>query len=139
MPQAIREYCRATGQTVPAERRGGDSLRPSKASRCGTGWCSDGWKSWSADASRPIHIVGGGAQELAPLSDGRRRLNRRVIAGPVEATAIGNVMMQAVASGAIGTIAQAREIIRPQLRSARIPPPANGRIGMRRMRNSRRW
>ena len=37
--------------------------------------------------------------------------NRRVVAGPVEATAIGNVIVQAVAAGAIGSIAQAREII----------------------------
>jgi rhamnulokinase len=37
--------------------------------------------------------------------------NRPVVAGPVEATAIGNLMMQAVADGAVGNIAQAREII----------------------------
>ena len=37
---------------------------------------------------------------------------RRVVAGPVEATAIGNVMMQAVADGAVGSIAQARDVIR---------------------------
>jgi sugar (pentulose or hexulose) kinase len=35
-----------------------------------------------------------------------------VIAGPVEATAIGNLMMQAVAADYISSISQAREIIR---------------------------
>jgi rhamnulokinase len=38
--------------------------------------------------------------------------NRRVVAGPIEATAIGNVMMQAVSSGDVASIAQAREVIR---------------------------
>jgi rhamnulokinase len=35
-----------------------------------------------------------------------------VLAGPVEATAVGNVMMQAVADGDIGSIRQARDVIR---------------------------
>ena len=38
--------------------------------------------------------------------------NRRVVAGPVEATAIGNIMVQALAAGAVGSIAEAREAIR---------------------------
>ena len=37
---------------------------------------------------------------------------RRVVTGPIEATAIGNLMMQAVASGDVASIAQAREVIR---------------------------
>ncbi len=35
-----------------------------------------------------------------------------MVAGPVEATAIGNLMMQAVAAGDVGSIAEAREVIR---------------------------
>ena len=38
--------------------------------------------------------------------------NRRVVTGPIEATAIGNVMMQAVSNGDVGSIAEAREVIR---------------------------
>jgi rhamnulokinase len=34
-----------------------------------------------------------------------------VVAGPVEATAIGNVMVQAVADGAVGSLAEAREVV----------------------------
>ena len=37
---------------------------------------------------------------------------RLVVAGPVEATAIGNALMQAVAAGDIGSISQARELVR---------------------------
>jgi len=39
-------------------------------------------------------------------------MNRPVIAGPVEATAIGNVLMQALGRGRIGSLEQAREIVR---------------------------
>ena len=38
--------------------------------------------------------------------------NRVVVAGPFEATAIGNVMMQAVANGDVGSIPEARDVIR---------------------------
>jgi rhamnulokinase len=38
--------------------------------------------------------------------------NRRVLAGPSEATALGNVLVHAVASGQLDSIAQAREVVR---------------------------
>ena len=59
-----------------------------------------------------IHIVGGGTQNRLLCQMAADACNRRVVAGPIEATAVGNVMMQAVASGAVGSIAQAREVIR---------------------------
>jgi rhamnulokinase len=59
-----------------------------------------------------IHIVGGGAKNALLCQMTADACNRRVIAGPVEATAIGNLMMQAVAHGAFSSIAQAREAIR---------------------------
>jgi rhamnulokinase len=59
-----------------------------------------------------IHIVGGGTQNKLLCQMTADACNRRVVAGPVEATAIGNLMMQAVAQGAVGSIAQAREIVR---------------------------
>jgi rhamnulokinase len=59
-----------------------------------------------------IHIVGGGTQNELLCQMAADACNRRVLAGPIEATAIGNVMMQAVASGDVGSIAQAREVIR---------------------------
>jgi rhamnulokinase len=59
-----------------------------------------------------IHIVGGGTQNRQFCQATADACGRRVIAGPVEATAIGNVMMQAVAAGAVGSIAEAREVVR---------------------------
>ena len=59
-----------------------------------------------------IHIVGGGTKNRQLCQAAADACGRRVVAGPVEATAIGNVMMQAVAAGDVGSIAEAREVIR---------------------------
>ena len=59
-----------------------------------------------------IHVVGGGAQNRLLCQMTADACDRRVLAGPMEATAIGNVMMQAVASSDVGSISQARQLIR---------------------------
>ena len=59
-----------------------------------------------------IHIVGGGTQNRLLCQMAADACDRRVVAGPIEATAIGNVMMQAVANGDVASIAEAREVIR---------------------------
>jgi len=71
---------------------------------------------------QPIHIVGGGAQNRLLNRMAAEACNRPVVAGPVEATAIGNVMMQAVASGAVGSIAQAREVIKTSFQVQEFAP-----------------
>ena len=87
--------------------------------RCGAGKpgpraigrCSAISKQLSGRRIETIHIVGGGTQNRLLCQMAADACDRRVVAGPVEATAIGNVMMQAVALGLVGSIAQAREVI----------------------------
>ena len=59
-----------------------------------------------------IHIVGGGTQNQALCQMTADACNRPVIAGPVEATAAGNLLLQARAAGDIDSIADAREVVR---------------------------
>jgi rhamnulokinase len=59
-----------------------------------------------------IHIVGGGTQNRLLCQAAADASGRRVVAGPIEATAIGNVMVQAIANGDVGSIAEAREVVR---------------------------
>ena len=59
-----------------------------------------------------IHIVGGGAHNELLCQMAADACDRQVIAGPGEATALGNVMMQAVSDHAVGNIEQARTVIR---------------------------
>jgi rhamnulokinase len=58
-----------------------------------------------------VHIVGGGTRNKLLSQLAADAMQRPVMTGPVEATAIGNIMTQAIAAGEAGTLAEAREII----------------------------
>jgi len=59
-----------------------------------------------------IHIIGGGTQNRLLCQFTADATNRDVFAGPVEATAIGNVLMQAVGLGQLESLADARAVVR---------------------------
>ncbi len=59
-----------------------------------------------------IHIVGGGSRHRFLNELVAKATNRKVIAGPAEATAIGNVLVQAIASGELQDLRQGREVVR---------------------------
>jgi len=59
-----------------------------------------------------LHIVGGGIQNELLCQFAANALGKKIITGPIEATASGNILMQARATGQIRTLAQAREIVR---------------------------
>jgi rhamnulokinase len=111
MPEAIRAFCRKTGQTVPEDK--GAVLRCALESiamkfRQVFEWCEQ----LNGGRMATIHIVGGGTKNRQLCQFAADSTGRHVVAGPVEATAIGNLMMQAVAAGDVASIAEAREVIR---------------------------
>jgi rhamnulokinase len=111
MPHAIRDYCKQTGQPQPQSE--GAVIRCALESlalryRMVLGWL----ERLTGGTIDTIHIVGGGTQNRLLNQMAADACNRHVVAGPVEATAIGNLMMQAVSAGEIGSIAAARQIIR---------------------------
>ncbi|MBN2475097.1 MAG: rhamnulokinase [Pirellulales bacterium] len=111
MPEAICRFCRKTGQPVPENE--GAVLRCALDSiamrfRQVLGMCEQ----LAGGQLETIHIVGGGTQNRQLCQAAADACNRRVVAGPIEATATGNLMMQAVAIGDVGSIAEAREVIR---------------------------
>lgn len=111
MPAAIRDFCRRTGQTVPASE--GAVIRTALESLALRYRMVLTWLEQLIEGRiETIHIVGGGTQNRELCQMAADATGRQVIAGPVEATAIGNVMMQAVAGGQLGGIAEAREVIR---------------------------
>ena len=61
-----------------------------------------------------IHIVGGGTKNQLLSQFTADALGRRVITGPIEATGIGNIIIQAIANKDIGSLAR-RSINYPQL------------------------
>ena len=59
-----------------------------------------------------LHIIGGGAKNRLLNQYTANATGKRVVAGPAEATAIGNIMLQAMGAGAVDSLAEARTIIR---------------------------
>jgi rhamnulokinase len=59
-----------------------------------------------------VHVVGGGSQNSLLCQLTADACNRPVLAGPLEATAIGNVLVQALGLGILGSLAEAREVVR---------------------------
>ena len=111
MPEAIRQFARNTSQPVPDDE--GAVLRCALDSialkfRHVLGMCEE----LSGGSIKTIHIVGGGTRNRQLCQAAADACGRQVVAGPVEATATGNLMMQAVAAGDVGSIAEAREVIR---------------------------
>ena len=111
MPEAIRAFCVKTGQPVPEDN--GAVVHCTLESvamkfRQVLGMCEE----LSGGRIETIHIVGGGTRNRQLCQFAADACGRRVVAGPVEATATGNLMMQAVAAGDVSSIAEAREVIR---------------------------
>jgi len=59
-----------------------------------------------------LHIVGGGIQNELLCQFTADAIGRKVITGPIEATASGNILMQAKAAGQLKSIDEAREVVR---------------------------
>jgi rhamnulokinase len=74
-----------------------------------------------------IHVVGGGSQNELLCQLTADCCGRPVVAGPVEATAIGNVLVQAVGLGVLGSLAEGREVVRRSFGVKRFEPKDDGR------------
>jgi rhamnulokinase len=126
MPEAMRAFCRRTGQTVPADE--GAVIRcalESLAMRYRLVF--SGLEQLVGGRIETIHVVGGGAQNRQLCQATADACQRTVLAGPVEATAIGNVLVQAIAAGDIGSIRQAREVVCRSFTVDRYEPQNSGR------------
>jgi rhamnulokinase len=111
MPQTLVQFCQETSQPVP--ETDGAVIRCALESlalryRMVVEWLEQ----LIGGPLETVHVVGGGTQNELLCQMTADACNRRVVTGPIEATAIGNLMMQAVASGDVGSIAEAREVIR---------------------------
>ena len=110
MIEAIQQYCRETGQAVPET--------PAEICRCifdslalryrqVFGWLKD-FASFPLDV---LHVIGGGSLNRYLTQFTADALGVEVLAGPQECTAIGNIMLQAKASGDVSDIWAMRAII----------------------------
>ncbi|MCC9607269.1 rhamnulokinase [Blastopirellula sp. JC732] len=111
MPQAIRDFCTRTGQKPPQSE--GEVIRCALESLAMRYRQVHGWlQELTGGEIDTIHIVGGGAQNTLLSQFAADSCKCRVVAGPTEATAVGNLMTQAVSLGDIGNLWESREVVR---------------------------
>ncbi|HZR20596.1 MAG TPA: rhamnulokinase family protein [Verrucomicrobiae bacterium] len=116
MPKAIQDFCRETHQPIPKT--------PAQLVRCAyeslalkyrqvLGWLEE----LTNNRIEVIHIVGGGSQNQILNQFTADACQRPVLAGPVEATAMGNLLVQVRASGELASLQEMREAVQ---RSSRV-------------------
>lgn len=111
MPAAIRDWCRGRGKVPPADDAAlVRCIFESLAARYGE--VLDNLRGVAPFAIERLHVIGGGAQNDLLNQLTADACGIPVVAGPSEATAIGNVMVQARALGLVGSLARMRDYIR---------------------------
>lgn len=111
MPERIRTYCADTGQTVPETK--GQILRLTLESLAlKYRWVLERLEELAGKRFDPIHIIGGGTKNRLLNQFTADATCRTVITGPVEATAIGNILMQALGLKHLNSLEEAREVVR---------------------------
>jgi sugar (pentulose or hexulose) kinase len=107
----IREYCEATGQRVPEDV--GEVTRcilESLAAKIA--YVFEELQIAAEIESQQLHVVGGGARNEPFLQMISGATGLPIVAGPVEAAAVGNLLVQMSATGEIEDIAEGRSLIR---------------------------
>jgi rhamnulokinase len=118
MPSRIRKYCADTGQAVPQTK--GEILRVAlEGIALKYRWVLERVEELAGKRLEPVHIIGGGTKNRLLNQFASDATGRTVVAGPAEATAIGNILMQAIGLKDLASLAEARRAVR-----ASFPPEA---------------
>ncbi len=111
MPGRIRRFCRETAQNPPEE--------PGEVVRCVLEslalkyrWVLEQAEYITGRRAEVVHVVGGGVRNTLLCQLTADATRRPVRAGPVEATALGNLMVQAYARGYLGSLEEIRVAVR---------------------------
>jgi rhamnulokinase len=111
MPERIAEYCRTTGQAAP-EQPGGMVRVILESLALRYRQVLESLEQLRGKPINTIHIVGGGSRNQVLNQLVADATGRRVVAGPTEATAAGNIIIQAIGAGQLEDHAAARQVIK---------------------------
>ena len=110
MPARLAAFCSRTGQSPP--RNEGEFIRCAMESLAlKYRWAIEKLEAILGTTIRSVYVVGGGSRNALLCQFTADACGRPVYGGPVEATAAGNVLLQAMARGKLGSIADARAVV----------------------------
>ena len=110
MPAAIDDFCRLTSQNKPRSR--GEYVRVILESLAlKYRYVLDQLREVSGRQINTIHIIGGGTRNKLLCQFTANATGKKVITGPAEGTAAGNILMQAMACGQVGSLEEIRGIV----------------------------
>lgn len=110
MPERIRDFCRETDQPIP-ETVGQVMRTINESLALKYRYALDQLVELSGRKVDQLHIIGGGTQNQLLNQMTADATGRTVVTGPIEATALGNAIIQFISLGEIANITQAREIL----------------------------
>jgi rhamnulokinase len=111
MPARIRAFCKRSGQPAP-ESKGAIVRCALESLALRYRWTLERVEEMLGRRLEPIHIIGGGTQNRLLNQLAADATGRRVVTGPIEATAIGNVLVQMLALGHIDSVEEGRRLVR---------------------------
>jgi rhamnulokinase len=123
MPQKIAEFCRETDQPIPAN--------PGATIRCVLESLALLYRRTlrqveriTGSRMRRLHIVGGGSKNSLLNQFTANAVQIPVVVGPAEATAAGNILIQAITLGHLPSLAAARDVVRESMAIRTLAPEA---------------
>ncbi len=127
MPARIATLCAAGGQSSPSGD--GELLRSILVSlACKYRMVLEQLENVTGRRIVTVHVVGGGARNQLLCQLTADVLQREVMAGPVEATGMGNVLVQALAVGELSDVVQVREVVTRSVSLRRFEPGPAGPV-----------
>ncbi len=121
IPQRIKEYASETGQRVP--QTDGEVIRCIYESLAFKyRYTYEQISECLEKKYEKIHIVGGGSRDSLLCQMIAEASSMEVIAGPVEATAIGNILVQLIARGEIKDLEEGRKVIKTSFATIKYSP-----------------
>ncbi|NOZ49398.1 MAG: rhamnulokinase [Chloroflexi bacterium] len=121
MPAAIRAYCARTAQPIP-DSPGAVVRTVLESLALKYRWILGSLETLAGHRLETIRIVGGGTQNRLLNQFAANACQRPVVAGPIEATALGNIMMQAIATGHLDDVPAGRQAIAASIQRQRYEP-----------------
>ena len=121
IPERIRAYCVRTGQGAPETV--GEIMRCIYESLAMTYRLTmEQIEECTGRRYRQIHMLGGGTKDTLLCRMTANAAGCRVVAGPIEATAMGNAAVQFMAQGCMQSLAEVRKVIANSFETAEYPP-----------------